>query len=346
MDVIPNHLASLAKQTLLSGSDNYYVWKSNISMFLLALGADWISGKKDSVPAAKVNLDLQILACLYQSLDNTQQRHLVGLVTGLAAYKAIVARFETSTITRRIQARKDFYSVQHNPSCHIDEYIHDVTVARTALTTLGVDVSDTETLDVLLMNLHPDYNTIVTTILAASEEPKLDKVKSILSGASVSFLDIKKEPALANAASSKHGGHHGHSSGHRPHHRSRSRSGGHHGQSSDHRSHDRSRSHSGGRSGSRSGSKADGPPSRHDAKGFRWCDPTNERHCHRCGRAGHIAANCIHDMPQNVKDWVMSNPSRSSAGANAAEEFSDTEEFAGYAFTADDPPGQGVILLT
>ena len=313
-------------------------------MFLLALGADWISGKKDSVPAAKVNLDLQILACLYQSLEEAQQRHLLGQTTGLGAYKAIIARFETSTIVRRIQARKDFYSIIHDPSRPIDDYIHDVTVARTTLTTLGVDVSDTETLDVLLMNLHSDYNTIVTTILAASEEPKLDKVKAILSGASVSFLDIKKEPTLANAAYSKHGSHHGHSSGHKPHHRSRSRSGGHHGQSSGHRSHGHSRSRSGGRSGP--SSKADGSPSRHDAKGFRWCDPTNERHCHRCGRAGHIAANCIHDMPQNVKDWVMNNPSRTSASAHAAEEFDDDVGFAGYAFAADDPPGQGVILLT
>ena len=42
-----------------------------------------------------------------------------------------------------------------------------------------------------------------------------------------------------------------------------------------------------------------------DEKGNRWCDPTNEGHCHRCGRAGHIVSCCIHNMPQQVKDWIM-----------------------------------------
>ena len=42
-----------------------------------------------------------------------------------------------------------------------------------------------------------------------------------------------------------------------------------------------------------------------DKKGNRWCNPTNEGHCHWCGRMGHIVSRCIHDMPQQVKDWIM-----------------------------------------
>jgi hypothetical protein len=37
-----------------------------------------------------------------------------------------------------------------------------------------------------------------------------------------------------------------------------------------------------------------------DSSGRRWCDPMNENHCHCCGKQGHIAARCIHDMPPDI----------------------------------------------
>ncbi|KAL1687027.1 hypothetical protein GGG16DRAFT_105315 [Schizophyllum commune] len=53
--------------------------------------------------------------------------------------------------------------------------------------------------------------------------------------------------------------------------------------------------------------------------GFRWCDPTHDSHCHCCGQKGHIAAYCIYDMPQKVKQWVMRRPTvYVSESANAA----------------------------
>ena len=47
-----------------------------------------------------------------------------------------------------------------------------------------------------------------------------------------------------------------------------------------------------------------------DNQGFRWCDPTAVGVCHRCGRSGHTAARCMYDMPRQVKDWLMAQPSR------------------------------------
>ncbi|KAF5341134.1 hypothetical protein D9611_005851 [Ephemerocybe angulata] len=47
-----------------------------------------------------------------------------------------------------------------------------------------------------------------------------------------------------------------------------------------------------------------------DDKGNRWCDPTAVGVCHRCGRPGHTAARCMFNMPQKVKDWLMSRSSR------------------------------------
>ncbi|KZV84677.1 hypothetical protein EXIGLDRAFT_726892 [Exidia glandulosa HHB12029] len=48
-------------------------------------------------------------------------------------------------------------------------------------------------------------------------------------------------------------------------------------------------------------------PGRVDSRNFTWCDTTTDN-CHRCSRSGHIAARCMLDMPQHVRDWIVANP--------------------------------------
>ena len=62
-----------------------------------------------------------------------------------------------------------------------------------------------------------------------------------------------------------------------------------------------------------------------DLKGIRWCNPTNEGHCHRCGRPGHVAHLCIFDMPQHIKDWVMNGRNSSPATAHEVSEIGNDE---------------------
>lgn len=52
-----------------------------------------------------------------------------------------------------------------------------------------------------------------------------------------------------------------------------------------------------------------------DDKGFHWCN-ANSDGCHRCGRKGHRALNCIYDMPRKVKDHIMKNPRPRSASSS------------------------------
>ena len=223
---------------------------------------------------------------------------------------------------RCIQAREAFYRVEHNPSKGINVYIHAVDTARKALKDLGCVIDDTEAKDVLLMNLHSSYLTVRTSILTAKEEPTFADVKSILSSSSAAVDPIiKLEPSDTAFAV-------------------------------------RSGSSTQRRLSSRGQDFRE--PSQKDDKGIRWCDPTNEGHCHRCGRPGHIAARCIHNMPQHIKDWVMSVPRSSAEESNSAQVESafralhlvdeDEEVHIGvdsegeeYAFTGAEGPGPIVI---
>ena len=57
-----------------------------------------------------------------------------------------------------------------------------------------------------------------------------------------------------------------------------------------------------------------------DDRGSRWCDTDRDGVCHRCGRPGHIAARCMYNMPQSIKDWILTSraPSPSSSSQEKA----------------------------
>ncbi|KAJ7102797.1 hypothetical protein C8R44DRAFT_808560 [Mycena epipterygia] len=144
------------------------------------------------------------------------------------------------------------------------------------------------------------------TITSNKDEQKLDNVIGILNGSTVD-PPVKQEddggPALAMATTASRFGSGGRRGGVGGGH-----SGGHDGHG-----------YGSGNHGNGSGGSGGAPhgDQNSDDKGYHWCDPTNENHCHRCGRSGHIAARCIHNMPQHIKDWVMNNSSRERSHAAA-----------------------------
>ncbi|KZS87976.1 hypothetical protein SISNIDRAFT_395390, partial [Sistotremastrum niveocremeum HHB9708] len=214
--------------------------------------------------------------------------HLIqDKTTALECLTTIRTHFGRSTMARRFKAREDFHHVVHDPSKSIDVYIAAVLTARSTLTNIGCTIDDTDVKDILLMNLHPSYHGIRTNILTSKKEPSLAEVKDTLStsASAVSVLpSVKTEDSSTSVMPAAMAAYH---------HSSRS---------------SRHPAPSSSSFGHRPSHDTPSPAPNIDAKGFRWCDPSHEGHCHRCGRAGHIAARCIYDMPQKIKDYVLATP--------------------------------------
>lgn len=263
---IPSYAVNIISNVPLLSKDTYHTWKDGMTVFLLGVGADYVVEKVDSVPEGKGALDKQLILILWSKVESEYHHLFSDSTSALGIWKKIVNHFQKSTMAKRMKARQEFHHVTHDPSQPIEVYIHAVDKARQTLKDIGCVIDDVEALDVLLMNLDPSYHTIRTSILTAKDEPKLQDVKDILSGSSVSVINIKSEPVEFGMAAQNSGRRFGQSPAQGP-----------------------------GRS----------PPYPVDVDGFRWCDPTNSDHCHRCGRPGHIAAKCFADMPQHVRDWIM-----------------------------------------
>ncbi|KAJ7875147.1 hypothetical protein B0H14DRAFT_2568919 [Mycena olivaceomarginata] len=63
-----------------------------------------------------------------------------------------------------------------------------------------------------------------------------------------------------------------------------------------------------------------------DKNGYRWCDPTNENHCHRCGRRNHFAARCMADMPKEIKTWILDRPGAHERSNAVHETYCDRQD--------------------
>ncbi|KAF7333941.1 hypothetical protein MSAN_02396000 [Mycena sanguinolenta] len=326
-------LAGLAKLDDLT-EDSWGSWSKTMVMFFRGCGAPYIANAAAAVPDGKADIDSELVWTIYSHVHADYQGLIEEEKSGLAAWKILKAHFEKSSMSRRLKARSDFYRTEHEPSLPIDVYIGKVTSARKALKGLGCEPGEVETADILLLNLHPSWATVRTTITSNKDEQKLEDIISILNGSTVD--PVKQE--ISDLAMAAQNGSFG----------------------------------SGGRRGGGAGGA--GPRNvvmevsvaaaaipieavqvlravmRMEAvlalrvvplrttKGFHWCDPTNENHCHRCGRSGHIAARCIHDMPQHIKDWVMNSSPCERANTAAAEHAHYTYNFNDVSDDSDDEP--------
>lgn len=260
---------------------NWFDWSKQMKMFFVGCGARSVTtGTPPAKPedlAAFNEVDGLLPAFIYAKVSPHYQYLVEDEETATAAWTKLKAYFEKSTMGHRMAARRAFHTVKHDAYMSIAAYIQAVTSARAKLEAFGCTVTDTECVDVMLMNLDESFSTIRTTILAQKNEPDLKTVKAMLMDGSSNTVNIKIENSNETAL----GGCGYRASAHvRP---------------------------------SRPRLSTPNPSANPiDEKGYRWCDPNNEN-CRRCGRRGHIAINCMIDMPQPVKDWLMTHSSRSSS---------------------------------
>lgn len=277
-------VSSILPGVPMLSDDNWFVWSKKMKMFLMGAGMAAVATetKAPTDPKAKEEyerIDSQLVAYIYTKVSEEYQYLVEDCATGTLAWTALKKHFEKSTMGHRMAARREFYNIDHDPSLPISQYIQIVTAARLKLAAYGVTIEDTEFIDVLLMNIHESYHNVRSSILMESTEPTLDRIKNMLTGSAAAADTTTVKLELANRAYGQ-GGRTG-------------RSGGGYGD----------RPGQGGVSGVR--------PGRVDVKGYTWSDTTNSSGCHRCGRTGHIAARCMYNMPDHVKEWIMSSGTRS-----------------------------------
>ena len=205
MSTINNSFQAFLLQVPLLDSTNWFTWKNEMEMLLSM--EDWdgiVSGTepKDKAQdkAAWEKADKKARVAIYFRIDPQYRPLFQGHSTSSDLWTALKSKFQASNTATRIDALRKLYTTIHDPSQPVDFYIQALKAARGQLNAItGEDIKDQHFMDVLLMNLHPDFSQIRTSILSQATEPKLDQVLSILTKSqdiSSSSSIIKQESVL------------------------------------------------------------------------------------------------------------------------------------------------------
>jgi gag-polypeptide of LTR copia-type len=280
--------SSILEQVVKLNGDNWHIWQSQSMMAFQSNESDEIVAGMEKEPSANKADELRdwkrknklAVTYMWSRIEPEWQHLVLGETGGSIAFAKLKRQFEVSNFSHRVALRKAFYGAIHDMSQPIEIYIRSVVDAKSQLEAIGVKVNDDALKDVILMNLNDSFSSVCTSLLTQPIEPSFDTIRSVL-GSSTHIvhprIPIKPEEfAMAAKSGQRRGG------------RKEMRSPG----CGDSSENWRDRSAGGGIK---------------DEKGYRWCDTTNDHHCHRCGHTGHNTARCTADMPPEVKARILNN---------------------------------------
>ena len=292
--------AILSTLPKLNGS-NWFEWKKEAETFLLLAGLDGIIDAKDIPTGMKAAewtaKDRKTYAYLFFLIEPNYRVPIIEIKSRREAWKKLVAKYEKDSATTRMVLRQQFYSLTHNPAVSIAVFIDTVFLIVRQLATIGHKTDDLEISDKLLIGLHKSWAPVRTmlTLHEKSKKPKIELITSALK-------QFKANESLVAAPGPQVKAEQSEPSLAEASLYTRSRGGG------------------------MKGYKEHG---RHSEE----CDWGNTKEwegvCWQCGREGHVAKNCVANMPENVKRKVLDH-------ANIADiaDIETTSEL--FAFVSDD----------
>ena len=270
MSVLPGYAVAIFQQAeKLRGEANWHSFAEAFLDFCTGVGADYIVAGSALDEGKHKGLDNAIGYVLSGMLEKDVKDGVQGKRGGQELYKALKAMYTSSTRARRVAARRAFYQCSHDfPTQSLEQFIVEVKAKAQVLRDMGLTIEDSEILDVILMNIHQAFITPTTILLAQTTEPKLsDAIATLTASPAINVDIIKKEEDTYSPLVSANAA-----------------------------------------QGSRAprhpdGCQADLTGGWVDDKGYRWCN-VNGDDCHRCGRAGHIAAFCMYNMPEAIRQKI------------------------------------------
>ena len=260
--------SNILEQVVKLNGDNWHTWQSQIMMAFQSNESDEIIAGIEKEPSANKADELRdwkkknklTMTYTWSCIEPKWQHLVLGETSSSIAFVKLKMQFEALNFSHSVALQKVFYDTVYNMSQLIEIYIWSVVDAKSQLKVIGVKVDDDTFKDIILMNLDNSFSGVHTSLLTQPTEPSFNTIHFIF-GSSTNIVHpgilIKPDKfSMAAKLGQRCGG------------GKEMRSPG-CGNSSENW-----RDHSAG-----GGIK--------DEKGYRWCDTTNDHHCHCCGHTGH-----------------------------------------------------------
>jgi hypothetical protein len=322
--------------TLLNGigkfnGQNWTTFKKDVEVYFSIDGYwDVITNPKPTDTAAAVvwdTMDKRAYSFLYFLIEPIYQSIIIDSSSGTAAWKALKAEYEKDSCAARLSFRHQFYNIHHDPSKPVSIFIDEVQSIARQLTSISRPPGKDEVEDIILLRLDTSFEAIRSSLITRATSPSLTEIISAIKqfeiNQRVSYSSFASPPIKTEVNDAMAAFHRGRSQ--KPH---------------------KIRGII-----PMSDTSVYGPVANSDRE-FDWGNTKDTPGaCFRCGTPGHVAANCVHDMPSAIKFKIVSaKPNQINHSANVAEISDDDYAFLGLvenvALTASEDSGSAPTIPT
>ena len=257
----------LASIAKLDGQ-NWHTWSKETESYLTMEDLWDIVDPADAIPtaAAALKRDKKAYAHIWFLVEPNSRDAIVELKSGREAWAALKTEHEKDTPSTRMNLRQRFYSLSHDPGLGVMPFVNDVLTVVRQLESIKRKPQTDEITDKLLIGLNSLFSAVRTNLSLRVSEPSIKEITAALKEFEENETLRPSSSALPDSFKQESALY----------------------------------ANNGSRHASRGG-VSNGSMEEYD-----WGNTKKQEGvCWRCGRPGHIAQNCVADMPTEVKQRIL-----------------------------------------
>jgi len=259
----------LASIAKLNGQ-NWHTWSKETESYLTMEDFWELVDPLEAIPtaAAALKRDKKAYAHIWFLVEPDFRDTIVEIKSGREAWAALNAEHEKDTPSTRMNLRQRFYSLSHDPTIGVIPFTNQVLAVVRQLESIKRKPQVDEITDKLLIGLDPSFAPVRTNLALRNPEPSIKEITAALK-------EFEENETLRPAYSAPNDS-------------------------------IKQESLLYANKAGRHGSGGDGFKTKFED--FDWGNSRRcEGVCWRCGRSGHVAQNCVADMPADVKERILNH---------------------------------------
>ena len=232
-------------------------------------------------------------------LVSSDEHHVIAQASiGSDVWPFLKAKFEKDVASNCLNLRNNFYNVTHDPSKPATKFINTIQFISHQLAIIKHPLHATEIIDMILLCLHESFSPVCSTLITCKEEPTLTEIITAVK-------EHEAHMAMTNCLPKRTSGSNEIGS---------------------------ENIYFAGRQQKQGGVQRSASKAEVDWGNSKGKDGV----CFCCGCPGHVAAKCIAEMPQEVKDHIISGTAYVTR-EDESDESVDDDMTEAVAFAKDNP---------
>ena len=157
---------------------NWYEWQKEIETYFMLIGCrGHVSSTKSGGDKGSEwdQVDQKVYAVIWFLVDPNYHGPIITTKSGKEAWAKLIVEYQKDNATNQLMLHQQFYSVIHDPTIPVANFIKGVLLVARKLDAIGHKLSDTEISDKILIGLDNSWFMVHTMLTLQSTSLTIDE---------------------------------------------------------------------------------------------------------------------------------------------------------------------------